>query len=276
LEDLLSLRFGFGFDPGLPFDGSTPIQRAEAALELKTLGPPWPPASIDNAEWIRRLGTLPLMAQPGSTWMYNTGMHVTGVLLERAAGMDLEVLLSQWLFDPLGMVDTGFQVPTEQLHRLVTQYAADPATGELQVVDRGDASSWWAAPPAKPDASGGLVSTLDDLWAFARMLAAGGDHGGQRLISAESFRLLTTDRLTEAQRTASTLFLDEGGWGLGMGAPVDGVGTFGWDGGTGTSLRIRPSTGTTAILLTQREMGGPQPPTVFDDLWAAAWGTTDG
>ena len=86
LEDLLSLRFGFGFSPELPYPGTTPIQEAEAALELGTLGPPWPPASIDNAEWMRRFGTLPLLAQPGTAWMYNTGIHVAGVLLERATG----------------------------------------------------------------------------------------------------------------------------------------------------------------------------------------------
>jgi CubicO group peptidase (beta-lactamase class C family) len=271
LEDLLSCRFGFGFGPQLPFDGSTPIQEAEASLELTTLGPPWPPAAIDNAEWMRRFGTLPLMAQPGSTWMYNTGMHVTGVLLERAAGTGLEELLRQHLFEPLGMVDTGFSVPPDQAHRLTTFYGPGP-DGQLQVIDAGDASSWWATPPAKPDASGGLVSTLDDLWTFQRMLTGGGRHGGQRIISERSFELLTTNRLTEEQRRASTLFLGDGGWGLGMGAPLDGTGTFGWDGGTGTTCRTQPSTGTTAILLTQRAADSPQPSQLFEDFSSYAFG----
>jgi CubicO group peptidase (beta-lactamase class C family) len=271
LEDLLSCRFGFGFSPQLPFDGSTPIQQAEAGLELTTLGPPWPPAAIDNAEWMRRFGTLPLMAQPGSTWMYNTGMHVAGVLLERAVGAGLDELLRQQLFEPLGMVDTGFSVPADQVHRLTTFYGPGP-DGELQVIDPGDASSWWASPPAKPDASGGLVSTLDDLWTFQRMLAGGGRHGGHRIISDRSCELLTTNRLTDEQRRASTLFLGDGGWGLGMGTPVDGTGTFGWDGGTGTTCRTQPSTGTTAILLTQRAADGPQPSKLFEDFSSYAFG----
>jgi CubicO group peptidase (beta-lactamase class C family) len=273
LEDLLSLRFGFGFSPELPFPGTTPIQEAETALELKTLGPPWPPAPFDNAEWMRRLGTLPLLAQPGSTWMYNTGLHVTGVLLERAAGIGLGDLLQARLCAPLGMVDTGFMVPADQVHRLTTQYAADAATGALQVIDEGDDTSWWAAPPAKPDASGGLVSTLDDVWAFGRMMAGGGRHEGQALISPASFALLTTNRLTEAQRKASTLFVGEaGGWGFGMGTPVDGVGSFGWEGGTGTSWRMEPRSGTTVIVLTQRAMDSPQPPPLFRAVWSYAWG----
>jgi CubicO group peptidase (beta-lactamase class C family) len=269
LEDLLSLRFGFGFSPQFPFPGTTPIQAAEAALELGTLGPPWPPTPIDNAEWMRRLGTLPLLAQPGTTWTYNTGIHVAGVLLERAVGTTLDVVLRDRVFEPLGMVDTGFSVPAADVHRLTTLYGPDPRTGGLQVLDHGDASSWWASPPARPDGSGGLVSTLDDVWAFARMMASGGRHDGQPLVSPASFDLLTTNRLTEAQRAASTMFLDDGGWGLGMGTPLDGVGSFGWDGGTGTSWRTEPSSGTTAIVLTQRTMDGPQAPDLYRAVWSA-------
>jgi CubicO group peptidase (beta-lactamase class C family) len=272
LEDLLSLRFGFGFSPRFPFPGTTPIQEAEAALELGTLGPPWPPTPIDNTEWMRRLATLPLLAQPGSTWTYNTGIHVAGVLLERATGASLDVVLQDRLFGPLGMVDSGFSVPADQVHRLTTLYGPDPASGGLQAIDRGDVTSSWASPPARPDGSGGLVSTLDDVWAFARMMACGGRHDGRQVVSPASFELLTTDRLTPAQRTASALFLgDDSGWGLGMGTPLDGVGSFGWDGGTGTSWRTEPSSGMTAIVLTQRTMDGPQPPTLFRDVWDAAF-----
>jgi len=271
LEDLLSFRFGFGFSPELPFTGDTPIQRAEASLQLNTLGPPWPPTPIDNDEWMRRFGTLPLLAQPGSTWMYNTGLHVTGVLLERATGVRLPQLLQERLFEPLGMVDTAFWVPADKVERLTTFYAGGPSG--LELVDRGDASSWWASPPALSDGSGGLVSTLDDVWAFQRMLAAGGWHDGERFLSRESFDALTTNRLTDAQIAASTLFLGpSGGWGLGMGTPYAGTGSFGWDGGTGTSSRTEPRHATSAILLTQRAFDNPLPPPIFQDLWACAWG----
>jgi CubicO group peptidase (beta-lactamase class C family) len=269
LEDLLSLRFGFGFSPMLPFPGSTPIQDAEAELELRTLGPPWPPVPIDNDEWMRRFGTLPLLAQPGSTWMYNTGILVAGVLAERATGGSIGEVMRDRLFGPLGMVDTGFSVPADRLPRLTAQYV--PADGGLQLLDRGDASSWWSSPPAHEDSSGGLVSTLDDVWAFARMMAAGGVHDGDALVSPESFRRLTTNRLTEAQRRASTAFLgDVSGWGLGMGTPLDDLGAFGWDGGTGCSWRTQPS-GETAIVLTQRAMDGPLAPQIFRDVWAVAF-----
>jgi CubicO group peptidase (beta-lactamase class C family) len=104
------------------------------------------------------------------------------------------------------------------------------------------------------------------------MMASGGRHDGEQLVSPRSFAMLTTDRLTAAQRRASTMFLGEdGGWGFGMGTPLDGVGSFGWDGGTGTSWRTQPSTATTAIVLTQRVMDGPQAPPLFRDVWTCAW-----
>jgi len=195
------------------------------------------------------------------------------VLLERATGTTLDVILRNCVFGPLGMVDTGFSVPAADVPRLTSLYGPDPSTGALQVIDRGDASSWWAAPPAKLDGSGGLVSTLDDVWSFARMMACGGRHEGEPLLSASSFDLLTTDRLTAAQRTASALFLGDGsGWGLGMATPLDGVGAFGWDGGTGVSWRTEPGRGVTAIVMTQRTMDGPQPSALFRDVWATAFG----
>ena len=108
-------------------------------------------------------------------------------------------------------------------------------------------------------------TTLDDLWAFARSMAA----DGAGLLSPASFELLTTNRLTAAQRSANTLFLGDSGWGLGMATPVDGRGGFGWDGGTGTTWRTDPSSGVTRILLTQRAFTSPEPPPVVRDFWAA-------
>ena len=137
VEDLLSFRLGFGTSVDLDWGGpGLPIQQAERELGLATLGPPWPPPPFDGDEWIRRFATLPLMAQPGAEWMYNTGLQVLGVLLEHAAGTPLPELLDARICTPLGMVDTGFHVPAASLDRLTTAY-----TGDLAVLDRGDASN---------------------------------------------------------------------------------------------------------------------------------------
>jgi CubicO group peptidase (beta-lactamase class C family) len=273
VEDLLSFRLGFGSVMAPP--GSYPIQRAEADLGLQSIGgPPWPPVSYDVDGWIGALGSLPLIYQPGEQWMYNTSAQVLGVLLARACGQDLESVLRRRIFEPLGMTDTGFTVPAEALSRLTTAYRPDPGTDELLVLDD-PAHSWWSTPPSFPDASGWLVSTIGDYWSFVSMLLAGGTGHGARILSPATVALMTTDRLTPAQRDASTLFLSQGGgWGLGLEVPAAGSPTrplpsgFGWDGGTGTTWRSNPQSGVTAILFTQRAATSPVPSELVRDFWA--------
>jgi CubicO group peptidase (beta-lactamase class C family) len=285
VEDVLSFRFGFGciFTPR-----ALPIVKAEAELGLKTLGPPWPPTPLTPDQWIAALGRLPLLDQPGERWRYNTGATVAGILIERVAGAPLAEVLSKRVFEPLGMTDTAFHVPAAKLSRFTSMYApaeAAAAVGAsaedaddagLVLIDRPD--GWYAAPPALPDGAGGLVSTVDDLAAFAAMLAA--DGGG--LLSPESVRQLLRDRTTARDRAENPWFFGEHqGWGLAMSVPaaVPGPGTvpaglprgYGWDGGSGTAWRTDPATGLTGILLTQRMMTSPEPPEAVRDFWAAAY-----
>ena len=280
LDDLLTYRMGFGAIMVPP--DTYPIQTAEAALELRTLGPPWPPTPHTPDEWIRHFASLPLIHQPGEQWMYNTGSQVLGILLERAAGQPLEAFLRQRLFEPLGMRDTGFSVSTDQRSRFTTAYAPDPATDVLGVLD-GVEDSYWSQPPAMPNAAGWLVSTVDDFWAFVSMLLADGISNGERILTERSVELMTTDRLTPEQRASAGVFLGEhDGWGLGMLVPAADAPTsssnassiprgFGWDGGTGTAWRSDRARGLTGVLFTQRAMTSPEPPAVFDDFWTGAY-----
>jgi CubicO group peptidase (beta-lactamase class C family) len=272
VEDLLSSRFGIGSVMAAP--GSFPIQRAEAELGLQSIGgPPWPPVAHDVDSWIGALGSLPLMHQPGERWLYNTSIQVLGVLVARAAGTDLESAVRERVLDPLGMTDTGFTVPAAQLHRLATAYSPDPETGTLSVLDA-PADSWWSTPRSFPDGSGWLVSTIDDLWRFVSMLLAGGTSKGERILSPETVELMTTDRLTPAQRDATGVFLEDGeSWGLGLAVPAAGsedrpfpVG-IGWDGGIGTTWRSNRPRGLTGIQLTQRAVTSPEPEPVRSDFW---------
>jgi CubicO group peptidase (beta-lactamase class C family) len=273
LEDLLTSRLGFGSVMAPP--GTYPIQRAEAELGLQSIGgPPWPPGPYDVDGWIGALGSLPLMYQPGERWLYNTSAQVLGVVLARACDRDLGSVLRERIFEPLDMVDTGFSVASEQLSRLTTAYLPDPDSGELSVVDEA-ASSWWSTPPALPDAGGWLVSTIDDYWSFVSMMLAGGMGPGGRILTEATVALMTTDRLTPAQRDASTLFLGQhGGWGLGLAVPATGSPSqplpygIGWDGGIGTTWRSNPGTGVTGILFTQRQVTSPAPSPLVQEFWA--------
>jgi len=256
VEDVLSFHMGFG---SIMSRGPYPIWQAESDLGLKTLGPPWPPPDLTPDEWIARLGQLPLLDQPGARWRYNTGATVAGVLIERVAGAPL------------------------------ADVAPDPDDGELHVVDR--PGGWWSAPPKLPDAAGSLVSTADDLWAFAAMLASGGGD----LLSAESVRLMTADRMTAQERAENRVFVgDHGGWGLMMAVPsaadsagsagsarsvgsaasADIPGGYGWEGGSGTAWRTDTAAGLTGILLTQRQVMSPEPTEIAMDFWTAAYAAT--
>jgi CubicO group peptidase (beta-lactamase class C family) len=108
LRDLLTFRMGFGQMMAPP--DAYPILKSASELQIG-MGPPQPSTTPGSDEWIRRLGTLPLMHQPGEKWMYNAGSDVLGVLIARASGQPLETFLRERLFEPLGMKDTGFSVP---------------------------------------------------------------------------------------------------------------------------------------------------------------------
>src|SRR5512138_1692069 len=151
------------------------------------MGPPNPSTMPAPDEWMRRLGTLPLMHQPGEQWMYNTGSDVLGVLIARAAGQPLEAFLRERIFEPLGMHDTAFSVPPSKLGRFATSYRTSFQTGAVERYDAPDGQ--WSRPPAFPSGAGGLVSTVDDFLAFGRTLLG----HGPRLLARPTLEAMTSD-----------------------------------------------------------------------------------
>ncbi|WP_405751453.1 beta-lactamase family protein [Streptomyces sp. NBC_00012] len=273
VEDLLTFRAGYGF----PSDFSLPAVRLLFS-ELKQ-GPPQPQLVPAPDAWMDALSRIPLLHQPGEEWLYNTCSDILGVLIARVSDRSLPEFLAERLFEPLGMTDTGFAVPAAKADRFAGYYRADPEGGGLLLVDAPDGQ--WARVPAFPSGAGGLVSTADDWYAFARMLLAGGDGGsgdGRRVLSEESVRLMTTDHLTQAQRDSGRLFLEGQGWGYGGSVDVEAIdpwnvpGRYGWVGGTGTAGHLTPATGAVSILLTQLEMAGPTPPPLMREFWRYAAG----
>src|SRR6266581_2176434 len=201
VRDLLTFRMGFGQMMAPP--DAYPILKAANELQIG-MGPPSPSSMPVPDEWMRRLGSLPLMHQPGERWMYNTGSDVLGVLIARASGQELPTFLRERIFEPLGMKDTGFSVPEAALDRLATSYWTDPASGKLTVYDK-PGGGQWSRPPAFPSGAGGLVSTIDDYLAFGQMMLSQGKLGGERILSRLSVETMTTDQLTPEQKAASSL-----------------------------------------------------------------------
>jgi CubicO group peptidase (beta-lactamase class C family) len=280
VRDVLTFTLGLGFGQGMwgP-PGTVPIMDA-----LTALGQGMPaPAGVPGPDvWLRRLGELPLICQPGERWLYNTGSDVLGVLIARASGQPFEEFLRERIFAPLGMADTGFSVPPGSLGRLPPQYVTDPGSGDLVVYDPPDGQ--WAAPPAFPSGAGGLVSTIGDYAAFGAMLAGGGAHRGVRILSRPAVSLMTSDQLTDAQKAVSGLApgdFDDMGWGFGVSVVTrrrslyHSPGTYGWSGGLGTTWVNDPAEDLTLILLTQRGWTTSSPPAICRDFWTAAYQALD-
>src|SRR6266481_2516467 len=278
VRDLLTFRMGFGQMMAPP--DTYPILSAANEQQIG-MGPPSPSRMPVPDEWMRRLGSLPLMHQPGEQWMYNTGSDVLGVLIARASGQPLETFLRERLFEPPAMRDTGFSVPAASLDRLATSYWTDPTSGKLTVYDEARGSQW-SRKPAFPSGAGGLVSTIDDYLAFGQMMLSQGKHGNERILSRLSVELMTTDQLTPEQKAAPSLisgFLDGNGWGFGVSVVTrrDDIaavpGRYGWDGGLGTSWYSDPREEMVIILMTQCAWTSPSPPNVY--FWTLAYQAID-
>jgi CubicO group peptidase (beta-lactamase class C family) len=263
VRDLLTFTFGFGMAMEMfTTPGPWPVVAAARDLRLATIGPPEPQVQPDPDTWIAGLGRLPLLAQPGERWLYNTGASVLGVLSARAAGQSFADVLRTRIFEPLGMKDTAFW--TARTDRLATSYM--PAPDGLAVND--EPAGAWSSPPAFGDGAAGLVSTVDDLLAFSRMLL----RGGAPVLSADAVRSMTTDQLTPGQKARGGLgpdFFNGQSWGFCL-AVLDS-GAFGWAGGLGTTWLADPGKDLTIIVLTQRMFESPATPAAHADIEAAAY-----
>jgi CubicO group peptidase (beta-lactamase class C family) len=271
-RDLLTFRFGFGHLMAPP--DAYPILAAANDRSLG-MGPPKPFEYPAPDEWLRRLGELPLMSQPGEKWLYHTGSDVLGVLLEGVCGKPLDEVLAERVFGPLGMKDTSFS--TSAVDRLVTSYQPDHS-----VFDEAAGGQWSRRPPFLSGGAG-LLSTVDDLNAFAHMMLNYGRYQGNRILSRRTVELMTTDQLTPAQKAVSGFFpgyFDDRGWGMGVSVMTARTnvfqtpGKFGWDGGLGTSWQVDPKEELTAIMLTQ-QAGFPDLSPVYVDFWTSVYASLE-
>jgi CubicO group peptidase (beta-lactamase class C family) len=230
-----------------------------------------------------RLGSLPLVHQPGGRWMYETAANVTGVLIARATGMSFGDALRERICDPLAMTDTAFTVSGDRIGRFATAYGQNnDATGAPVVEDGPDGR--WSRPPVFQAGGGGLVSTAEDYLAFASALLAGGTHHGQRVLSRPSVTLMTSDHLTPAQKAVSGFwpgYFDTMGWGFGMSIRTrrthlgPSVGSYGWPGLYGTAWYNDPAQDMTTIVIMQRAHAGDQRLPMWNDLWTTIYQAID-
>src|ERR1700726_2241867 len=224
---------------------------------------------------IADLAKIPLEFSPGEAWNYSVATDVIGYLIEKISGMPFEAFLKQRIFDPLGMNDTDFFVPTEKVHRFAACYSADPQGGmTFHAADRkggltlqGDPTkSPFLAAPSFVSGGGGLCSTAADYHTFCRAGLGGGELGGVRLIGPKTLALMKSNHLhavRDLPEMSRSLFSEATyngiGFGLGVSVTMDPAktlipgsrGEYAWGGAATTSFWIDPVEELIAIFMTQ-------------------------
>ena len=237
MRELMTHTAGFGYNNGVPNYTNRQFE-ARRVAEART-----------NEEYLNRLAGVPLMYEPGTGWAYSAASDLQGIIIERLTGERLGDFMKRRIFDPLGMVDTGFHVTDAQRPRLAAFTAWTPGqpmqeiTGPLATME----------PNLIPrDAGGhGLVSTLADYERFAEMLLHEGTLGDAVLLKPESVALLRANALTFTDpETGLPKYGPRSGAGFGFGVAVVAdtirsglgapAGTYYWDGAAGTWFWIDP------------------------------------
>ncbi len=201
----------------------------------------------DIADRVSTLASLPLVSQPGAQWYYSAAPDVLARLIEHFSGMTAAEFLQQRLFDPLGMEDTGYNVPAGQTQRVVANH---------EMVEDGVQPAGFQLPTTGNTVYGGthgLYSTAADYLRFCRMLLNGGTLEGRQYLSRKTVELMTMNHVGELRERGQ-------GFGLGFGVVTDPVaadvagsaGAFYWSGAYSTYFLIDPAEDMIAILMSQR------------------------
>ncbi|WP_440998071.1 serine hydrolase domain-containing protein [Arhodomonas sp. SL1] len=210
-------------------------------------------------EQVEALAEIPLVHQPGTVWEYSLASDVLGRVVEEVSGMRLSAFLEERVFEPLGMPDTGFWVPGDNLGRLAEPFDTDPATGQPHDLFDVDEQ------PANDSGGAGAVSTATDYLRFSQMLVNGGELDGEQILSPATVRLMASDHLgdaIEAPLSPGELLLGTPGYTFGLGfgvregAGIAGIpgspGEFMWAGYGGTYFWVDPEEALVAVLMSQQ------------------------
>lgn len=243
VRDLLRHTAGLTYE----FLGSSAVQREYAQARIGS-------GQRSSAEFSRLLAALPLICEPGTVWEYSRATDVLGRLIEVISGTSLGTHLSETILQPLGMVDTGFSVPSEDFDRIAEPFARDPSGGlSMRLIDVRKACVFESG-------GGGLVSTAFDYARFLQCLLGNGEFAGKRLLQAATVCAMTTDQLgpIPIHGGGSRDLLPQGyGYGLGfavcketgVGALPDSLGAYYWGGMAGTSFFVDPARDMFACLM---------------------------
>ncbi|WP_309398273.1 serine hydrolase domain-containing protein [Cerasicoccus maritimus] len=209
------------------------------------------------ATFADELGARPLISQPGEKWIYGYQTDVLARIVEIVSEQPFANFLRDRIFDPLDMVDTGFDVPEEKRERLAVcyRYAKD---GSLTPIMGNEADSLFVREKTFHSAAGGLVSSTRDYLRFATMLLRQGELDGVRILGRKTVELMTLDHLPEAHPDLQ-IGTQQFRFGLGVSVVTDvaktrclsSLGDFGWGGAAGTQVWMNPEEEMVVMIMIQ-------------------------
>lgn len=218
------------------------------------------------ADTVDKLSDIPLQYEPGTRWHYSVSVDVQGRLIEVLSGMAFDDFLQERIFEPLGMSDTGFGVPREDLDRFAQMYAPN-SDGGLDVAAAA-LSRNHIGDPTLFSGGGGLVSTANDYMRFCQMMLNGGELDGTRILSRKTVDLMTIDHTGDVPQGRQG-----SGYGFGLGFAVakdhsrtgipGSIGEYNWGGAAGTKFWIDPVENLIGVYMVQIL---PHPFTYGDDF----------
>jgi CubicO group peptidase (beta-lactamase class C family) len=208
-----------------------------------------------NADYIPRLGEVPLEFQPGTRWAYSAqaGFDTLVLVVERASGTKFDQFAAQRIFGPLGMKDTFFYPAESYNPRIATRYSKT-ANGLVKQNNPNFMNGAFFS------GGGGLFTTAEDYLQFGQMLLNGGQLNGKRLLSPRTVELMRSafipDTLPGRPRGES--------FGLSVRVVTDPVqrgtalsaGSFGWSGAYGTHFWVDPKEQLVGIVFIQTATPG--------------------
>ena len=227
-------------------------------------------ASLEEA--IDIMGGLPLLFDPGTAWNYSMSTDVCGRLIEVIGDCNFDDYLEENIFSPLGMIDTGFLVPQDKIHRFTSTYILNES-GALEVTDPAQ-NSPYQKERLFLSGGGGLVSTTDDYQRFVDMLSNEGAADGNQIIGRRTLELMTMNHLPQGKllnevgrSTFSETALAGMGFGLGFSVLMDSaanaglgtIGEFAWGGAASTRFWVDPVEKVSCIFMTQFMPSGYYP-----------------
>ena len=221
--------------------------------------------SSNLQEMIDKLASIPLNYQPGKGWTYSVSMDIEGYIVEKLSGQTLPDFMRDHIFTPLETNDTAFFVPADKRSRFATNYKDDAQDNLVPVQAGGGPPADYAKQPTMPSGGGGLVTTAEDYYRFAQMLANGGELDGKRILAPATVRLMTSNHLPANLLTGEFgigQHIMRPGFGYGFNCAVvfdpaeaalpDGKGTFFWDGAAGTWFWVDPTNDIVFVGMIQR------------------------